>query len=90
MREVVLSIPNIEPEQNVEIEVRINGRKKTLNYRVELVTLEDYTESSTGDTVTVLKHVIHEYDKNWELVQIGAPTHDKIPIMFRKRECDKE
>ena len=89
MREVVLSIPNIEPEQNVEIEVRINGRKKTLNYRVELVALENYTESA-GDTVTVLKHVIKEYDKNWELVQIGAPTHDKIPIMFRRRESEKE
>jgi len=88
MREVVLSIPNIEPEQNVEIEVRINGRKKTLNYRVELVALENYTES-TEDTVTVLKHVIKEYDRDWELVQIGAPTHDKIPIMFRKRETDK-
>lgn len=84
MREVVLTIPTLEPEQNVEIEVRINGRKKTMNYRVELVALENYTENA-NDTVTVLKHVIGDYDKDWELVQIGAPVSEKIPIMFRKR-----
>ena len=89
MREVVLTIPTLEPEQNVEIEVRINGRKKTMNYRVELVALENYTECAS-DTVTVLKHVIGEYDRNWELVQIGAPISDKIPIMFRKRNEGEE
>ncbi len=89
MREVVLSIPTLEPEQNVEIEVRINGRKKTLNYRVELVAMENYTELA-NDTVTVLKHVIGDYDRNWELVQIGAPSGDKIPIMFRRRNQNEQ
>lgn len=28
MREVVLSIPTLEAEQNLEIDVRINGKKK--------------------------------------------------------------
>lgn len=30
MREIVIVVPEIEVEQNVEIEVPINGRKKTL------------------------------------------------------------
>jgi len=37
MREIVLSIPDVDVEQNIEIEVKIDGKKKTLKYRVELV-----------------------------------------------------
>ncbi|NQV18464.1 MAG: hypothetical protein HQ534_07975 [Armatimonadetes bacterium] len=37
MREVVLSIPTLEAEQNLEIDVRINAKKRTLKYRVEIV-----------------------------------------------------
>jgi hypothetical protein len=88
MREVVLSIPTLEAEQNVEIDVRINGRKKTLKYRVELIHWEG-TEPTSEEKVTVLKHAIKEYDKNWELIQIGAPDNEKIPLMFRKKSIAK-
>ena len=37
------------------------------------------------DKVQVLKHVIDEYDKDWELVEIGAPNDENIPLMFRKK-----
>ncbi|MBE9492185.1 MAG: hypothetical protein IMY70_04810 [Bacteroidetes bacterium] len=84
MREVVILIPNIEVEQNIEIEVRINGRKKTLQYKVELIDWEG-DEAPPKDKVTVIRHKIADYDKNWELVEIGAPTKNNIPLMFRKK-----
>ncbi|MDO9576484.1 MAG: hypothetical protein Q7J16_01230 [Candidatus Cloacimonadales bacterium] len=84
MREVVLSIPTLEAEQNLEIDVRINGKKRTLKYRVEIIHWEG-TEPSSEEKVTVIKHAIHDYDKDWELIQIGAPDKDKIPLMFRKK-----
>jgi len=84
MREVVIQIPTLEAEQNVEIDVKINGKKRTLKYRVEIVDWENINES-TEDKVTILKRVIKEHDKDWELVQIGAPTDNNIPIMFRKK-----
>lgn len=84
MREIVILIPDTEPEQNVEIEVRINGRKKTLQYRVELLNWEGSVPAK-DEKVTILKHHIENYDKNWELVEIGAPIKDNIPLMFRKR-----
>jgi len=84
MREVVILIPETEPEQNVEIEVRINGRSHTIQYRVELVTWEG-SEPSPEDRFTVLKHRIDAYDKDWELVEIGIPEPEKIPLVFRKR-----
>ena len=80
MREIVILIPDIDIEQNVEIDVRINGRKKTLKYRVELINWEG---DDKQDRVTVLKHKIKDYDKDWELVEIGAPSDNEIPLMFR-------
>ncbi|MBU2651458.1 MAG: hypothetical protein KKA81_11030 [Bacteroidetes bacterium] len=89
MREVVILIPDVDVEQNVEIEVRINGRKKTLQYRVELLRWEGNNEPPE-DTVKVLRHKIAEYDQNWELVEIGAPTKSNIPLMFRKKTPSDE
>lgn len=83
MREIVILIPD-EADQNIEIDVRINGKKKTLQYRVELISWEG-NQVPPKDKVTVLRHIIDEYDKNWELVEIGAPGEEKIPLMFRKR-----
>ncbi len=84
MREVVILIPDVDVEQNVEIEVRINGRKKTLKYRIELLDWEG-NDAPPEDTVQILRHKIDEYDKDWELVEIGAPTKSNIPLMFRKK-----
>lgn len=84
MREVVLQIPTLEAEQNIEIEVKINGKKRVLKYRVEIVDWES-GETTKEDRVTVLRRVIRSHQNDWELIQIGAPTDDNIPIMFRKR-----
>jgi hypothetical protein len=88
MREIVILVPDVDIEQNIEIDVRINGKKKTMQYRVELLSWEG-NEVPPKDKVTVLKHVIREYDKNWELVEIGAPSEDNIPLMFRKKPEQK-
>ena len=53
MREVVILIPDVEPEQNVEIEVSINGKRKTIHYKVELLNWERY-DVPPQDKVTVL------------------------------------
>ncbi len=84
MREVVLQIPTLESEQNIDIEVKINGKKRTMHYRVEIIAWEDY-DGESADKVDVIKRVIREYDKNWRLIEIGMPTETHIPIMFRKR-----
>ena len=88
MREVVLSIPTLEAEQNLEIDVRINGKKKTLKYRVEIIHWEG-SKPSSEEKVTVIKHAIEDYDQDWELIQIGAPDDEKIPLMFRQKPKTK-
>lgn len=53
-------------------------------YKVEIVSWDD--DEATSDTkVQAMRHVIEEHEKDWELIQIGAPNKDKIPIMFRKK-----
>ncbi len=84
MREIVILIPDLEPEQNVDIEVSINGRRKTLQYRVELINWEGAGVPPL-DKVTVLRHKIAGYDKDWELVEIGAPNNENIPLTFRRK-----
>lgn len=83
MREVVIMIPTLGAEQNIDIDVRINGKKRTMHYRVEIVDWETNDEE-VEDRVDVIKRVIKEHDKDWQLIQIGIPTRDNIPIMFRK------
>jgi hypothetical protein len=87
MREILILVPDFEPEQNVEIEVTINGRKKVTHYRVELVNFEA-AGAPPKDKVTVLKHKVAEHEKDWELVEIGAPVNENVPLMFRKKQAN--
>jgi hypothetical protein len=84
MKEVVVQIPTYESEQNIEIDVRINGKKRTLKYRVEIVEWES-EDSETLDKVSTIKRVIKEHDRDWRLIQIGVPSKKNIPIMFQKK-----
>ncbi len=86
MKEVVILIPDVDVEQNIEIEVRINGRKRTIQYRVELLSWEG-NDDKPVNPVPILKKKIAEYDKDWELMEIGAPGKENIPLMFRKRQA---
>lgn len=85
MREVILQIPTFEAEQNIDIEVKINGKRRTMHYRVEIIEWED-EEETTEEKISVLRRVIDEHEKDWELIQIGAPIRNNIPITFRRRE----
>ena len=54
MKEIVLYIPTLDVEQNVEIDVKINGRKKTIKYRVEIIDWEA-ADADTGEKVEVFQ-----------------------------------
>ena len=84
MKEITLQIPILEAEQNIEIDVRINGRRQIMKYRVEIVAFESDAVEKT-DSVAMLKQVIREHDPDWQLIQIGAPLDNKIPVTFRQK-----
>jgi hypothetical protein len=84
MREVVIQIPTYEAEQNIEIDVYINGKKIKKRFRVEIISFEE-TEDTSEERIAVLKRVIKEHDKDWKLVQIGLPAENRISVMFQQK-----
>jgi hypothetical protein len=84
MKEVVIQIPTFEAEQNIEIDVKINGKKIKKRYRVEIIAFEE-NENTSEEKVEVLKRVIKEHDRDWKLVHIGLPADNRIPVMFQKK-----
>jgi hypothetical protein len=84
MKEVVIQIPTLEAEQNIEIDVHINGKKIKKRYRVEIIAFEE-EEDTSEERIAVLKRVIKEHDKDWKLVQIGLPEENRISVMFQQK-----
>jgi hypothetical protein len=79
-----IEIPQLNEEQDIQVEVRINGIKKQYNYRVEIFYWEE-CPYPTEDRVECIRNLVSDYNKDWELAHIGLPTDDYIPITFRKR-----
>ncbi len=88
MREVVLQIPTLDAEQNIDIDVKINGKRRALHYRVEIVNWNDYPAEKC-DRIEVIRRVIRDHGGDWQLVQIGMPSEQGIPIMFRQKDEPK-
>lgn len=79
-----IEIPELHGEQEIEVEVRVNGIKKQYNYRVEIFYWEECT-APASERVECIRELINNYDKNWDLAHIGLPTDEYIPITFRKK-----
>lgn len=84
MRDISIQIPNFSPGQNVEVEVKIDGRKRLLTYRVVMIEW-GWKNDSPEKRISHLKRRIKAYEKKWELVEIGAPSDVNVQVMFRKR-----
>ena len=87
MSELIVEIPIRGAENNIEIDVKVNGKKRTFRYRVEIVNWET-DDVETLDRVSIIKRVINEYDRDWRLFQIGVPTQKDIPIIFQKKQVN--
>ena len=80
-----IEIPQLNEEQDIEVEVRVNGIKKQYNYRVEIF-YWDECPYPTSDRVECIRQLVNNYDKEWDLAHIGLPTDDYIPITFKKKK----
>lgn len=84
MNEICIHVPTLRDEQTVEVEVTVNGVRRLMNYRVESF---DWTLGGQDirGRIDRLRSLIDSYDPEWELVQIGIPDGDLVPVMFRQR-----
>lgn len=79
-----IEIPQLNEEQNIEVEVRVNGIKKQYSYRVEIF-YWDQCPFPTEDRVECIRQLVNTYDEEWDLAHIGLPTDEYIPITFKKK-----
>ena len=84
MADICIQVPDMDQHKVIEVEVKVNGEKKRYNYRVELFDWTQFTDS-TEERIRFMREKIANYDANWQLYQIGAPTEKHIPIMFRQK-----
>jgi len=84
MNEICIHVPSMRENQTVDVEVTVNGKKQLMNYRVESFDWTLGGHELTG-RIERLRSMIAGYEDGWELVQIGIPDGDLVPVMFRKR-----
>jgi hypothetical protein len=82
MAGITFQIPIIDAEHSLEIEVRVNGGKKKYHYRIEIFKWQDCQQPQNH--AECLKAMIKEYDRQWQLIQIGGPTNENIPVIFKQ------
>jgi hypothetical protein len=82
MASINIQLPAMDAQHSIEIQVKVNGEKKIYNYRIEILRWEDCRE--TDNQAQCLKELIGKYDQQWRVIQIGNPTQEDIPIMFKQ------
>ena len=84
---ITIQLPIMDAKDTVEIEVKVNGKRRTYKYRVELLDWED-CEEPPEIRIQCIRDKIDSVGKDWQLISIGAPSEKNVPIMFRHRDDD--
>ena len=90
MKDITIPLPNFLEEQIAEVEVKINGKKRLYNFRIESFIWGEGntdTQDSISSKINNLRKQIEHYSKDWELIQIFTPRENAkhIQVLFRQR-----
>ena len=88
MKDVNIPLPGFLEQQIAEIEVKINGKKRQYNFRVESFRWEPEGETwGIEKRIEHLKELIDGYNRSWELIQIFKPKENSkyIQVLFRQK-----
>ena len=83
MANITIQLPVFDAEHKIEIQVKVNGKKKRLHYCVEIFDWDECDDPTKK--ASCLKHMINSYDPEWQVVQIGEATDKTIQVMFREK-----
>jgi hypothetical protein len=93
MKDLTIPLPNFLEEQIAEVEVKINGKKRRFNFRVESFPWEVTSRGSDQEEVISskiknLRKELENYSRDWELIQIFNPSENakNIQVLFRQRQ----
>ena len=93
MKDLTIPLPNFLEEQIAEVEVKINGKKRRYNFRVESFPWEETVndienQDAISSKIINLRNELENYSKDWELIQIFTPRENakNIQVLFRQRQ----
>ena len=87
MKDISIPLPDFLEQQIAEIEVKINGKKRQYNFRIESFRWEPDNEAwSVTKKVNMLREELEKYDKSWRLIQIFKPDENSkfVQVLFRQ------
>ena len=82
MSKICIHIPDSELANTVGLEVTVGNDRRLANYRIE--SFEWPEQMSSVERVDRLRDFVYNYDRGWQLVQIGPAVRDKVPITFKQ------
>ncbi len=88
MKDVSIPLPDFLEKQIAEIEVKINGKKRQYNFRVESFRWEPDDEIlPVNEKINRLREGLNHYDKSWQLIQIFNPNDGSkfVQALFRQK-----
>ncbi len=83
MPNVTIQIPFQEGENSMEIEVTVNGNKRKIQYRVEVVRWSEDCDDQEVKIQCLQRHIADK-KRDWQLLNIGAGGDDHVPVLFKK------
>ena len=87
MKDISIPLPDFLDQQIAEIEVKINGKKRQYNFRIESFRWEpDGVTLLVADKVKILRENLEKYDKSWQLIQIFRPDENSkfVHVLYRQ------
>ncbi len=88
MKDISIPLPDFLDKQIAEIEVKINGKKRHFNFRVESFRWEpDGVVWTVESKIKKLRQELESYEKTWELIQIFRPKENSkfVQALFRQK-----
>jgi hypothetical protein len=91
VKDVTIPLVDFLDEQIAEVEVKINGKKRKYNFRIESFPWGPTDAQDAGSEITSkirrLKENIENYGNEWELVQIFSPAEGAkhIQVLFKQK-----
>ncbi len=82
MGSIAIPLPHMSGQQDIEVDIRVNGQLRRQNYRVEVFFWKNC--NARFNRAECIREILANYDKDWQLYYIGMPTDDFVPITFMK------
>lgn len=83
MLQLSIPIPSLTGRQEIDIEMKINGQKRNMHFRVELYQWDD-CKTVEENRIECIRDLIKDYGEEWTIYNIGMPTENYVPLTFIK------